>query len=120
MSRSKWLLAIVALLAMSGTVSAQVAPKWGYIEAGYIDFNPDSGSSDNGAFIGGSLPIFNNFHLLAEYDEVGDTVENVREGIVLAVALGAVYLVIVTTVLGWWKPAIREERRVEGPSPLRV
>ncbi|MGZ5302357.1 MAG: hypothetical protein ACXWEJ_11135, partial [Actinomycetota bacterium] len=32
-----------------------------------------------------------------EYDEVGDTVENVREGIVLAVALGAVYLVIVTT-----------------------
>ena len=47
-----------------------------------------------------------------EYDEVGDTVENVREGIVLAVALGAVYLVIVTTVLGWWKPAIREPRRV--------
>lgn len=47
-----------------------------------------------------------------EYDEVGDTVENVREGVVLAVALGAVYLVIVTTALGWWKPAIREPRRV--------
>jgi len=47
-----------------------------------------------------------------EYDEVGDTVENVRQGIVLAVALGAVYLVIVTTVLGWWKPAISEPRRV--------
>ncbi len=47
-----------------------------------------------------------------EYDEVGDTVENVREGIVLAVTLGAVYLVVVTTVLGWWKPAIHEPRRV--------
>jgi membrane protease YdiL (CAAX protease family) len=47
-----------------------------------------------------------------EYDEVGDTVENVREGIVLAIALGAVYLVIVTTVLGWWKPAMREPRKV--------
>lgn len=47
-----------------------------------------------------------------EYDEVGDTVENVREGVVLAVALGAVYLVIVTTVLGWWKPAMREPRKV--------
>jgi len=49
-----------------------------------------------------------------EYDEVGDTVENVREGVVLAVGLGAVYLVIVTTVLGWWKPAIREPRKVGG------
>jgi membrane protease YdiL (CAAX protease family) len=47
-----------------------------------------------------------------DYDEVGDTVENVREGVVLAVGLGAVYLVIVTTVLGWWKPAIHEPRKV--------
>jgi len=47
-----------------------------------------------------------------EYDEVGDTVENVRKGIVLAVGLGAVYLVIVTSVLGWWKPAIHEPRKV--------
>jgi membrane protease YdiL (CAAX protease family) len=47
-----------------------------------------------------------------KYDEVGDTVENVREGITLAVGLGAVYLIVVTTVFGWWKPAIREPRRV--------
>jgi membrane protease YdiL (CAAX protease family) len=47
-----------------------------------------------------------------DYDEVGDTVENVRKGVVLAIALGTVYLVIVTSVLGWWKPAIREPRRV--------
>jgi membrane protease YdiL (CAAX protease family) len=47
-----------------------------------------------------------------EYDEVGDTLENVQKGVVLAVALGAVYLVIATTVLGWWKPAIHEPRKV--------
>jgi membrane protease YdiL (CAAX protease family) len=49
-----------------------------------------------------------------KYDEVGDTAENVREGIALAVGLGAAYLIIVTTVLGWWKPAMREPRRVGG------
>jgi hypothetical protein len=49
-----------------------------------------------------------------KYDEVGDTVGNVREGITLAVGLGAVYLIIVTTVFGWWKPAMREPRRVGG------
>ncbi len=47
-----------------------------------------------------------------EYDEVGDTVGNVKKGIVLAVGLGAVYLVVVTSVLGWWKPAIHEPRKV--------
>jgi membrane protease YdiL (CAAX protease family) len=48
------------------------------------------------------------------YDDVGNTVETVRQGIVLAIGLGVVYLVIVTTVLGWWKPAMREPRRVGG------
>jgi membrane protease YdiL (CAAX protease family) len=47
-----------------------------------------------------------------DYDEIGDTVENVRDGIVLSVGAGVVYLVIITTVLGWWKPAIHEPRRV--------
>ncbi len=47
-----------------------------------------------------------------DYDEIGDTVENVRDGIVLSVGAGVVYLVVITTVLGWWKPAIREPRRV--------
>jgi len=47
-----------------------------------------------------------------DYDEIGDTVEDVRDGIVLSVGAGVVYLVVITTVLGWWKPAIREPRRV--------
>lgn len=47
-----------------------------------------------------------------KYDEVGDTVENVQKGIVLSIALGSLYLVVITTVFGWWKPAIHEPRRV--------
>ncbi len=47
-----------------------------------------------------------------EYDDVGDTLGNVQKGIVLSMALGAVYLVVATTFLGWWKPAIHEPRKV--------
>ncbi len=72
MSKTKCLLATIALLVAAGTVSAQVKPSWSYIEAGWLDFDPDSGVSDNGGFAGGSIGIFNNFHLLAEYDWVGD------------------------------------------------
>ena len=72
MTRTKWLLALVAVLAVAGTVSAQESPKWGYVEAGFIDFDPDEGVSDDGFFAGASFPIFKMFHLLAEYDQVGD------------------------------------------------
>jgi hypothetical protein len=47
-------------------------PKWGYIEAGYIDFTPDEGADDNGGFAAGSFKLGKNFHILAEYDDVGD------------------------------------------------
>ena len=47
-----------------------------------------------------------------DYDAVGDTVENVQKGVVLAIGLGAIYLIVVTTALGWWKPAIHEPRKV--------
>lgn len=47
-----------------------------------------------------------------KYDEVGDTVDNVRTGVTLAIGLGAIYLVVVTTAFGWWRPAIGEPRRV--------
>lgn len=46
-----------------------------------------------------------------DYDTVSDTVENVRSGIVLAIGLGAAYLAVVTTALGWWRPALREPHR---------
>ncbi|MCU0310683.1 MAG: CPBP family intramembrane metalloprotease [Acidimicrobiales bacterium] len=49
-----------------------------------------------------------------DYDNVADTVENVQKGVVLAVGLGSVYLAVMTTVLGWWKPAIHEPRKVGG------
>jgi uncharacterized protein len=47
-----------------------------------------------------------------KYDEIGDTLDSVQKGVALAVGLGAVYLVVVTTALGWWKPAIHEPRKV--------
>ena len=46
-----------------------------------------------------------------KYDEVGDTVDNVRKGVTLSMALGAVFVVVVTSLLGWWTPALREARR---------
>jgi uncharacterized protein len=45
-----------------------------------------------------------------DYDEVGDTVDNVRNVIAISMIVGAVYVAVVTTVLGWWKPALREPR----------
>ena len=45
------------------------------------------------------------------YDTVGNTVSNVQKGITLAIGLGSLYLVVVTTALGWWTPALREPRR---------
>ena len=53
-------------------VAQEAAPQWGYIEGGWIDFSPDEGLSDDGFFAGGSIPIFKMFHIVAEYDEVGD------------------------------------------------
>lgn len=46
-----------------------------------------------------------------DYDEVGDSTTTVLEGIVIPVAAGAVFLAAVTTYLGWWGPAIREDLR---------
>lgn len=46
-----------------------------------------------------------------DYSTIGDSVENVRDAITLAVGCGVVYLIVVTTALGWWKPALREPRR---------
>ena len=46
-----------------------------------------------------------------DYDTVGDSTSNVVQGIVVPVSLGAVFLAVATSYLGWWVPAIREELR---------
>ena len=45
-----------------------------------------------------------------DYDEVGTTTTTVLEGIVIPVAVGAVFLAAATSYLGWWGPAMREDR----------
>lgn len=73
MPKPRALLIAALLLVVPGLALAQAeAPKWTYVEAGYIDFDPDEGLSDDGFFAGGSLRIFKHFHLVAEYDDVGD------------------------------------------------
>jgi membrane protease YdiL (CAAX protease family) len=47
----------------------------------------------------------------AEYGDVAESAENTRDMVALPVACAAVYLTIVTSVLGWWRPAIFEPRR---------
>lgn len=46
-----------------------------------------------------------------DYDDVGSTTSTVVEGIVVPVAIGAVFLAAVTSFLGWWGPAIHEDMR---------
>lgn len=65
---------VLAILFVCGVASAQdkPAPKWTYIEAGFIDFSPDEGVSDDGLFAGGSIGLLKMLHVFAEYDDVGD------------------------------------------------
>ena len=73
MSRIKSLLVLVALLLAPTLARAQAEPpKWSYIQAGWMDFDPDGGLSDDGVFAGGSLKLFKMFHIVAEYDDIGD------------------------------------------------
>lgn len=46
-----------------------------------------------------------------DYDAVGDTTSTVMKGIVIPIGLGAVFMAIITSYLGWWRPAIREDLR---------
>lgn len=65
------------------------------------------------AIVGYLVVVFTAWALTGlEYDAVDDSVENVRNGITISVGLGAVYLALATTYLGWWRPAMREPRRV--------
>ncbi|MFK5636076.1 MULTISPECIES: CPBP family intramembrane glutamic endopeptidase [unclassified Ornithinimicrobium] len=46
-----------------------------------------------------------------DYDSVAESTENVRNGIVVPIGVGAVFLAGVTTYLGWWGPVMREVPR---------
>jgi len=72
MSKSKFALVLFAILMVPCICLAGEGPHWTFVEVGYIDFDPDSGLSDDGSYGEGSLGIFGNFHLVAEYDAVGD------------------------------------------------
>ncbi|WP_052357578.1 CPBP family intramembrane glutamic endopeptidase [Leifsonia aquatica] len=52
------------------------------------------------------------------YDHIGDSAETLFRGAALFLAIGAVYLVIVTTVLGWWRSALFETERSRHRWPI--
>ncbi|HJQ98069.1 MAG TPA: hypothetical protein VJ826_07115 [Candidatus Polarisedimenticolaceae bacterium] len=69
------LLPVLAILCTCGLAAAQSdkePPKWSYVQAGFMDFNPDEGASDDGWFAGGSFSFLKMIHVFAEYDDVGD------------------------------------------------
>ena len=45
------------------------------------------------------------------YDEVGDSTSTVVKGIVIPIVLGAIFLAVATSYLGWWGPSITETMR---------
>jgi membrane protease YdiL (CAAX protease family) len=46
-----------------------------------------------------------------DYETVADTNRNIVEGIIVPIGAGALFLALVTTWLGWWRPALFEEER---------
>ena len=72
MTRMKLFVAALLMIAAPCLSFAEEAPKWGYIEGGYTDFDPDGGLSDDGWFAGASINFLKNFHIVAEYNDVGD------------------------------------------------
>jgi len=77
MKRRLGIIAVGVTLLMSTAALAQ-SPRWTFVEAGYMDLDPDVGDSADGWFVGGNfglkdLPV----HFLAQYNEAsfsgGDT-----------------------------------------------
>ncbi|PRY69578.1 hypothetical protein B0I08_102254 [Glaciihabitans tibetensis] len=46
-----------------------------------------------------------------DYDDIGDTAGTLFRGADIALIIGTVLLVITTSLLGWWRPALYERRR---------
>ena len=54
------------------------------------------------------------------FPEIGTSAESTWRGAVLDLAVGAVGLVVVATLLGWWRPALFERRRAQHSWPVFV
>ena len=54
-----------------------------------------------------------------DYDALADTVESIRNNYAITLAVGAAFLVIAITALGWWRPVLFEPERV-GPTWLWI
>jgi len=52
------------------------------------------------------------------YDHIGDSTETLFRGAALFLAIGAVYLVIVTSLLQWWRSALFETERSKHRWPI--
>lgn len=44
-----------------------------------------------------------------DYDAIGESTHNVIWGVVIPVAVGSLVLAVLTSVLGWWRPVLREQ-----------
>ena len=68
------LLATLAVL-LSSSVTLAAAPPWTYVEAGYLNVDPDDLDSGDAWFAGGSFGFLKNFHASARYVD-GDYTDN--------------------------------------------
>ena len=61
----------IPMMMLASLPALAQAPHYTFIEAGWVQADPDSGSSEDGWFAGGQLGL-NRFQFFAEYDDVGD------------------------------------------------
>src|SRR5262249_16183116 len=68
---------MVGLMALAGSAAFAQAPRYGYVEAGYLNVNPDDfNTSGDNWYAEGSMGLFKHFHLSARYIN-GNYAENV-------------------------------------------
>lgn len=55
-----------------------------------------------------------------DYEAVGDTADTLLKGVVFTVSAAALFTALLTTWLGWWRPAIKEDRVIAAKWTLIV
>ena len=46
-----------------------------------------------------------------DYEEIGDSVENLTAGVIIPVGVGAAIVTVLVTAFGWWGPVLRDRAR---------